>query len=115
MAVVTTSSTTPQAFFPGRPRRCLGDTPGLASQTIDSVRDAWDERRPWGLVAEYDDGPGHPFVFGAAAFDALRALHGDKAVWKLLDRHAHEVAEVPIPGPVPIDVDTWADYEALIA
>ena len=42
-------------------------------------------------------------------------MHGDKAVWKLLERHAGDVAEVPIAGPVPIDVDTWEDYEALLA
>jgi molybdenum cofactor cytidylyltransferase len=41
------------------------------------------------------------------------AMHGDKAVWKLLDRHADEVAEVRTPGSVPRDVDTWADYEAV--
>jgi molybdenum cofactor cytidylyltransferase len=46
-------------------------------------------------------------------FGELEAMHGDKAVWKLLDRHADEVAEVRVPGPVPRDVDTWADYEAV--
>jgi molybdenum cofactor cytidylyltransferase len=64
-------------------------------------------------VCRYDDGRGHPFAFGRAAFGELAAMHGDKAVWKLLDRHAADVVEVPVPGPVPLDVDTWADYEAL--
>ena len=40
-------------------------------------------------------------------------MHGDKAVWKLLDVYTDEVVEVAIAGPVPIDVDTWADYEAV--
>ena len=43
------------------------------------------------------------------------ALHGDKAVWKLLDRARDDVAEVRVPGPVPLDVDTWEDYEAVLA
>jgi molybdenum cofactor cytidylyltransferase len=37
-------------------------------------------------------------------------MHGDKAVWKLLDRHAAVAVDVPIEGPVPRDVDTWDDY-----
>ena len=51
----------------------------------------------------------------APMFGELAELHGDKAVWKLLDRHADEVVEVAGPGPVPLDVDTWEDYEAVLA
>jgi molybdenum cofactor cytidylyltransferase len=65
-------------------------------------------------VCRYDDGRGHPFAFGRAAFGELAAMHGDKAVWKLLERHAGAVVEVPIAGPVPRDVDTWEDYEAVL-
>jgi molybdenum cofactor cytidylyltransferase len=42
-------------------------------------------------------------------------MHGDKAVWKLLDRRPGDVAEVPVPGAVPLDVDTWDDYRAVLA
>jgi molybdenum cofactor cytidylyltransferase len=42
-------------------------------------------------------------------------MHGDKAVWKLLDRHADQVVEARVPGPAPPDVDTWADYRAVLA
>jgi molybdenum cofactor cytidylyltransferase len=48
-------------------------------------------------------------------FGDLAGLHGDKAVWKLLDRRPADVAEVAVPGPVPLDVDTWEDYEAVLA
>jgi molybdenum cofactor cytidylyltransferase len=60
----------------------------------------------------YDDGRGHPLAFSRALFGELAALHGDKGVWKLLDRVS--VADVPVPGPVPRDVDTWEDYEAVV-
>jgi molybdenum cofactor cytidylyltransferase len=93
----------------------LGDVPGLGSQTIDASRAAWDELQPWGLVTEYDDGPGHPFVFSADAFDALRALHGDKAVWKLLDVEGAHVQRARVSSMRPQDVDTWEDYEAVRA
>ena len=42
------------------------------------------------------------------------ALHGDKAVWKLLDRRAARGRRGAGPGPVPLDVDTWEDYEAVL-
>jgi molybdenum cofactor cytidylyltransferase len=66
-------------------------------------------------VCRYDDGRGHPFAFGRAVFGELAELHGDKGVWKLLDRHGDAVAEVAVPGPVPIDVDTPDDYAAVLA
>jgi len=64
-------------------------------------------------VCAYDDGPGHPLWFHRRMFDVLAGLHGDKAVWKLVAAGGDAVAKVPVAGPVPIDVDTWADYEAV--
>jgi molybdenum cofactor cytidylyltransferase len=89
----------------------LGDQPGVRAATVRALVAV----RATIAVCRYDDGRGHPFAFGRSVFGDLRALHGDKAVWKLLDRRAAEVAEVPIAGPVPRDVDTWADYEAVLA
>jgi molybdenum cofactor cytidylyltransferase len=48
-------------------------------------------------------------------FDDLLALHGDKAVWKLLESDRYPVQEVVIDGNIPLDVDTWQDYQALLA
>ena len=50
----------------------------------------------------------------AARSASSRSLHGDKGVWKLLDRRASEVVDVPVPGPIPRDVDTWDDYRAVV-
>jgi molybdenum cofactor cytidylyltransferase len=36
-------------------------------------------------------------------------------VWRMLERRPDDVAEVPVAGPVPLDVDTWEDYEAVVA
>ena len=66
-------------------------------------------------VCAYEDGRGHPIAFARSTFAELAALHGDKGVWKLLDRRAAEVAEVAVQGPVPLDVDTWEDYERVLA
>jgi molybdenum cofactor cytidylyltransferase len=65
-------------------------------------------------VCRYEDGRGHPLAFGPAMFGELATLHGDKGVWKLLDRHADEAVDVPVAGSIPRDVDTWEDYEAVL-
>jgi molybdenum cofactor cytidylyltransferase len=91
----------------------LGDQPGVKAAT---VRRLVAERGEAPLaVCRYEDGRGHPFAFARPVFRDLAALHGDKGVWKLLDRRANDVREVAAPGPVPLDVDTWDDYEAVLA
>jgi molybdenum cofactor cytidylyltransferase len=92
----------------------LGDQPGVTVETIDLLR-AQVGSAPVG-VCRYDDGLGHPLWFGRAMFGDLGSLHGDKAVWKLVDAAAETggLVEVPVPGPVPLDVDTWDDYEAVV-
>ncbi len=66
-------------------------------------------------VCRYAGGLGHPFLFQRAVFPSLAGLHGDKAVWKLLHSGLFPVTEVPVEGPIPIDVDTRDDYERLLA
>ena len=90
----------------------LGDMPGVDAGLIDLLRDDWELHRPWASVTDYEGTPGHPMVFSAAAFPALRALHGEKAVWKLLDEGPERFRRVPAGRPLPRDVDTWEDYEA---
>jgi molybdenum cofactor cytidylyltransferase len=48
-------------------------------------------------------------------FGDLAGLHGDKGVWRLLDRGGDAVAEVRVAGPIPLDVDTPAEYRAVLA
>ena len=57
-------------------------------------------------ACRYEDRRGYPYAFSSVVFEELRsgARPGDYAV-----------AEVPVAGPVPLDVDTWADYEAVVA
>jgi molybdenum cofactor cytidylyltransferase len=89
----------------------LGDQPGVTPATVAALLAG---RGDAPLAAcRYDDGRGHPLAFGRSVFGDLAALHGDKGVWKLLDRRAAEVVDVPVAGPVPRDVDTWDDYVAV--
>lgn len=93
----------------------LGDMPGVDAGVIDAVRADWEQHRPWAAVTAYRGRPGHPFVFSAGAFPTLRGLHGDKAVWKILDAQPERVRRTPVDRPLPRDVDTWDDYEAVCA
>jgi molybdenum cofactor cytidylyltransferase len=92
----------------------LGDTPEVDASAIDDVGAAWESTRPWGLVTRYDDGLGHPLVFAADALPSLQALRGEKAVWKLLESEPERVEHARIERPLPRDVDSWDDYEALL-
>ena len=91
----------------------LGDQPQVRAAAVAALIAAA-VGSPLG-VCRYDDGLGHPFWFRRDVFGALRGLHGDKAVWKLLHSGEFVVTEVRVAGPVPIDVDTPADYERLLA
>jgi molybdenum cofactor cytidylyltransferase len=91
----------------------LGDQPGVTAATVASLL-AGRGDAPL-AVCRYDDGRGHPIAFARSTFPELSVLHGDKGVWRLLDARAGEVGEVALAGPIPRDVDTPEDYEAVLA
>jgi molybdenum cofactor cytidylyltransferase len=91
----------------------LGDQPGVSAATVAQLVGGL-ARAPLAVCA-YSDGRGHPLAFSRTMFSELAALHGDRGVWKLLDRHVDVVVDVPVDGPAPLDVDTWEDYEAVLA
>jgi molybdenum cofactor cytidylyltransferase len=90
----------------------LGDQPGVRAQAVSALLDG---RGDAPLAAcSYENGRGHPLAFARSTFPELANLHGDKGVWKLLDRHADHVVDVPVAGPIPRDIDTHEDYRALL-
>jgi molybdenum cofactor cytidylyltransferase len=91
----------------------LGDQPDVSAVTIRNLVAA-SVSSPMG-VCRYRDDLGHPFWFSRELFADLGILHGDKAVWKLLHSGRYDVAELVVDAEVPIDVDTWDDYHALLA
>ncbi len=90
----------------------LGDQPGVRATTVGALVEGIGAA-PLAACA-YADGRGHPLAFARETFAELGAMHGDKAVWKLLDRRASVLVDVPVPGPIPRDVDTWEDYERVL-
>ena len=91
----------------------LGDQPGVTAATVQALIAGRGDAPI--AVCRYDDGRGHPFAFDRRILPQLADLHGDKAVWRLLDERADEVVEVRIAGNVPLDVDTPEDYQAVLA
>lgn len=91
----------------------LGDQPEVRSEAVAAVI-AGRGNAPI-AVTRYENGIGHPFALSRATFPALAALHGDRGVWKLIDRLGSAVARVRVSGSVPRDVDTEADYLALLS
>jgi molybdenum cofactor cytidylyltransferase len=89
----------------------LGDQPGVSPATVAALLGGRGDAPL--AVCGYDDGRGHPIAFARSVFGNLAALHGDKGVWRLLDRG--DVTEVPVAGPIPRDVDTAEDYRAVLA
>jgi molybdenum cofactor cytidylyltransferase len=91
----------------------LADQPGVRAEAVAALL-AGRGGAPLAACA-YEDGRGHPLAFARSVFGDLAALHGDKGVWKLLERRADEVVDVPVRGRIPLDVDTWDDYRAVLA
>ena len=87
----------------------LGDQPEVSTEAV-----AARSRRPGPRSApRVPRRAGPPVVVRSEHVRELSGLHGDKAVWKLVEAD-EDVVQVRSPAAVPRDVDTWADYQALL-
>lgn len=91
----------------------LGDQPGIERETIAAVVEGWRQLQAPVVRVSYRGRSGHPMLFTKALFGQLKALHGDKGVWKLCDAHPEWVREIELDRPFPGDVNTWEDYTKL--
>jgi molybdenum cofactor cytidylyltransferase len=95
----------------------LGDQPGIDPAVIDAVIDAWRTSGAPVVVPGYEDRMGNPVLFDRKVFPQLAALEGDTGARPVV-RAYHDSGDlhvVPVAGQAPPDVDTEADYAALIA
>jgi molybdenum cofactor cytidylyltransferase len=92
----------------------LGDQPDVQPSSVHALRETCETGVASIGVCNYEGERGHPFWFARSTFDALDGLHGDKAVWKLVESGRWPVCEVAIDSAVPLDVDTWDDYQRLL-
>lgn len=92
----------------------LADQPTVTAGAVDAVVAAWREGAGPVVRAGYRDRPGHPVLLDAAVWPALADLDGDEGARRLLAEHPEWATDVPIDGHAPPDVDTWANYRALL-
>ena len=90
----------------------LGDQPEVDPATIDRLLAAWRSGAPIAAVA-HAGRLTHPVLFDRSLFGALRELSGDAGARGLLKARRDEVAQVE--GRALRDLDTPADYEALVS
>jgi molybdenum cofactor cytidylyltransferase len=94
---------------------CLGDLPRLRADHFDAVIRAFDPAQGRTLCVPVHAGRrGHPVLFGARHFDALRAFAADTGARHILERHADALCEVEVnDAAVTQDIDTPEDWAAL--
>jgi molybdenum cofactor cytidylyltransferase len=94
----------------------LGDQPGVDPNVIDALVSTWRESRPPVVAPLYVDRMGNPILFDRRVFQELVLLEGDAGARPVVRAYQEsgELQLVPIAGAAPPDVDTEADYEALI-
>lgn len=91
----------------------LADMPEIASTTISALVAAWRPLGPRGIVSPVFHGQrGHPVVFGAHHFAALRELSGDQGARLILKQNSVNLSLITVEDPgVVLDLDTPADLE----
>lgn len=91
----------------------LGDQPGVKASTIDAVVAARREQDASIVMAAYDDGRGHPVLFGREHFASLLDLSGDSGGREIIRQRPDRVVTVPVDGATPADIDTEDDWRAM--
>jgi molybdenum cofactor cytidylyltransferase len=93
----------------------LGDQPGIKPDVIDRLASEWLEDAAQIALCSYRGHKGHPMIFAKPLFKELIGLHGDKAAWKLVDANPALVHQTEFDLPFPEDINTWDDFERLVA
>jgi molybdenum cofactor cytidylyltransferase len=91
----------------------VGDQPELDPFVVRAVVSRWRETGTPIVSASYRGVRAHPVLFARAVFPELLALHGDAGARLLIERTPERVTYVQVDAPVPADVDTSGELEAL--
>lgn len=101
------------------PARCdaavvlLGDQPGVDAAAIDRVIAHWTENQAPIVVSVWQGQRGNPVLISRSLFAEIATLTGDTGARAIFARHADEIEAVEFDRPMPLDVDTLADYRVL--
>jgi molybdenum cofactor cytidylyltransferase len=91
----------------------LGDMPAVPHGLARRLAQALDERGAAAAAPTFHGERGHPALFAAELFAALRGLRGDQGARTILDALGPRLALVETADPgVRFDIDTAADLTA---
>lgn len=93
----------------------LVDIPMVRPSTIRQVIEAWERTRAPVVRPAVGERHGHPVLFDRAVFDALRHAPLTEGAKAVVHANADRLVNVPVDDEgCLIDVDTPADYEAIL-
>jgi molybdenum cofactor cytidylyltransferase len=92
----------------------LGDQPTVDHSVLTRLVETWHERGSAIVAPRYRGRRGNPVLFDRALFADLRSLEGDRGARDFIDANPAQLAVVDVEGTAPLDVDTPADYDALL-
>ena len=93
----------------------LVDIPLVRASTIQSIIDAWTRSRAPIVRPAVGDRHGHPVLFDRSVFDALRHAPITEGARAVVHANADRIVNVQVDDEgCLLDVDTPADYEAVI-
>jgi molybdenum cofactor cytidylyltransferase len=94
----------------------LGDQPGIAAETIDSMLAAFAAGKGRLIVPACGGRRGHPLLFDSRYIPELLLQHDSTGLRGLLQAHPAEVWELAVGSPEMLaDLDTPADYARALA
>ncbi len=95
----------------------LGDQPLVYPEAITQIIATMRQTQATTVVPRYGARQGNPVLFARRAWPALQALAGDTGARHLLAQgEPAPLVEVALPAAWwPHDIDTWDDYQAILA
>jgi molybdenum cofactor cytidylyltransferase len=92
----------------------LGDQPGMPAELVRRAVAAFRTSGAPVVRTFFASVPGHPVVVARSEWDALGAVTGDAGGRGLWDSSGR-VARLEVDAPPLLDVDTWEQYQSLLA
>jgi molybdenum cofactor cytidylyltransferase len=95
----------------------LGDQPSIAPATIDALIQTWRDTNAPIVAPRYVDGIGNPVLFARRVFPELMSLAGARGARAIVKTYQQRglLSVFSVDQPMPPDIDTEADYAALLA
>lgn len=90
------------------------DQPYVDGSLLNNLAEAKQRTNKPIVASAYKDTLGVPALFDKSLFPELLSLDGEEGGKKVILKHLNQVASIPFPAG-DIDIDTAADYDALIA